>query len=312
VVPTLHLMRTLADILFTKRKARGNIDFDLPESGIVLDDAGRAVDVVRRERLISHRMIEEFMLAANETVAEKFAKMKNVPFVYRAHENPPSEKLESLTDFLKALGITFPGNAETPHPADFNALLESVRGGAYETAVSKIALRTMSKAVYSPENKGHFGLAAPFYCHFTSPIRRYPDLAIHRIIKDFLQNGAAGLKKYGGFAVGAAAQSSERERSAEKAERDVDDLKKAEYMSDKIGNRYTGVIGGVTEWGVFVELPNTVEGMIRAENLPGDGYEHDRRGARLYNGVKSYRIGDTVEIEVAGVNGLKVEFKLAE
>ncbi len=165
---------------------------------------------------------------------------------------------------------------------------------------------------YLPENKGHFGLAAEFYCHFTSPIRRYPDLAIHRIIKDYLNNGEACFKKYRAFAAEASKQSSERERAAEKAERDVDDLKKAEYMADKIGNRYAGIVSGVTEWGIFVELPNTVEGMVRAENLPGDGYEYDRRAVKLSNRIHSYRIGDKAEIEVAAVNGLKVEFKPAE
>ena len=308
--PTLERMEQLAKILFKKRKQRGNIDFEIAESEIVLDETGRATDIRRKPRLISHRIIEEFMLAANETVAERMYRL-DAPFVYRVHEQPPSEKVESLIDFLAALALKFPGDEKKPQPRDFNTLLESVAGGVYETAVSRVALRSMSKACYMPVNKGHFGLAAEYYCHFTSPIRRYPDLAIHRIIKDYLVNGKACFNKYKTFVQEASRKSSDAERSAEKAEREADSLKKAEYMEDKIGLCFNGIISGVTEWGVFVELINTVEGMIRIENLSGDCYAYNPRHMSLTNGVRTYRIGNPLTIEVAAVNGSKIEFREA-
>ncbi|MCL2061620.1 MAG: ribonuclease R [Firmicutes bacterium] len=309
LLPVLQSMRTLAEILHRKRKQRGNIDFDLPEAELILNRDGRCTDVRRRPRYISHKMIEEFMLAANEAAAE-FMYKAAAPFIYRVHEEPPQEKAEDFIAFLSGLGIAFSGDSEKPQPRDFAELLRSVAGGKLEAAVSRTALRTMSKACYMPVNKGHFGLAAQYYCHFTSPIRRYPDLVIHRIMKDFLAVGKECFTKYKAFAAAAANESSERERVAERAERDAEEFKKAEFMASQIGVRYDGIISGVTQRGVFVELPNTCEGMIRVENLPGTGYDFNERQMRLYNKAYSFRIGDPVTVEVASVLGLKAEFSL--
>ena len=257
--------------------------------------------------LKSNQMIEEFMLAANETVAEKYAVAK-IPFVYRGHEVPSAEKLQTLVTFLSALGITFRGDTNNPKPADFAALLSGVDENL-AAVVNRVTLRSMMKASYVPSNMGHFGLAAPYYCHFTSPIRRYPDLAVHRIIKDMMHGG--NPKRFTDFASSVSKQGSEREKVAESAERDVDDLKKAEFMSDKIGEIYDGVISGVTEWGVFVELENSVEGLVRTADLPEGDYFYNRDLMRLDSGSRSYRIGDRIRIKVANVEGSKISFALA-
>ncbi len=307
VVPMLENMERLADLLTYKRKKRGSIEFDLSESRIVLDENGRAIDVTRYPIYKSNKMIEEFMLAANETVAERFARMK-VPFVFRTHEVPSQEKLQALLNFLSAVGVTFRGDVLKPVPADFANLLSSC-GEKLSAVINRVTLRSMMKAAYEPENKGHFGLAAKYYCHFTSPIRRYPDLAIHRIIKDWIKGGESGLKKYAQFAVDASKRGSEREKIAESAERDVDDLKKAEYMSDKIGEEYDGVISGVTEWGVFVELENSVEGLVRIGTLPDGNYVYNRDLLRLDSGTHSYCLGDKMRVRVAAVDGSKITFR---
>ncbi|MCL2375413.1 MAG: ribonuclease R, partial [Firmicutes bacterium] len=308
VFPTLQQLEILSRILFEKRKNRGNIDFDLPESQIILDEKGKTVDVKRRPRLIAHRIIEECMLAANESIAE-FLDQLQAPGVFRVHDNPPQEKVESLGVFLAALAVPFE-SAEAPSPKDFTILLNSVKGTSTELAVSRMALRTMAKANYLPKNGGHFGLASPYYCHFTSPIRRYPDLAIHRIIKDYLLNGKKNFKRFKDWTIEAAKVSSERERAAEKAEREVDELKKAEYMEDKIGEVYTGVISGVSDFGFFVELENTVEGLVRAGSLKGERYNFNDKQMLLTNGAVTYRIGDKIEVKVKAVSNNKVEFEL--
>lgn len=300
----LDEMYKLSQLLLLKRKKRGTIEFDLSESKIVMDENGKVVDVRRYPILKSNGMIEEFMLAANESVAEKFCKMK-VPFVYRGHETPSAEKLQTLVNFLSALGITFRGDMNRPKPADFAALLSGV-DDSVKAVVNRVTLRSMMKASYVPDNIGHFGLAAEFYCHFTSPIRRYPDLAIHRIIKDILHGG--NPKKYTNFVSDVSKHSSEREKLAESAERDVDDLKKAEFMSGKIGEKYDGVISGVTEWGVFVELENSVEGLVRTANLPDGDYVYNRDLMRLDSSQNSYRIGDKMRIVVEGVDGSRINF----
>ena len=300
----LDEMYKLSQLLLLKRKKRGTIEFDLSESKIVMDENGKVVDVKRYPILKSNGMIEEFMLAANESVAEKFCKMK-VPFVYRGHETPSAEKLQTLVNFLSALGITFRGDMNRPKPADFAALLSGV-DDSVKAVVNRVTLRSMMKASYVPDNIGHFGLAAEFYCHFTSPIRRYPDLAIHRIIKDILHGG--NPKKYTNFVSDVSKHSSEREKLAESAERDVDDLKKAEFMSGKIGEKYDGVISGVTEWGVFVELENSVEGLVRTANLPDGDYVYNRDLMRLDSSENSYRIGDKMRIVVEGVDGSRINF----
>ena len=308
LVPMLEEMRVLAELLRSRRTARGNIEFDIPECKIVIDEYGKTKDVVKYEHLVSHRIIEEFMLAANETVAKRYTR-DGFPFVFRAHTPPPPEKTERLLNFTAALGLSFKGNAQNPTPLDFahflSSLDESVAG-----VVNRVTLRSMSKATYEPVNHGHFGLAAPYYCHFTSPIRRYPDLMIHRIIKADLRG--EGVKKFVSVVGEVAKISSERERAAESAERKADDLKKAEFMESKIGCVYTGIVSGVTEWGIFVELDNTVEGLVRTENLPGSGYVYNADLYRLDSPVHSYKLGDTLTVKVAGVNGDRVAFLLAE
>ena len=306
IVPMLRNMEKLADLLFYKRKKRGTIEFDLSESKIVLDERGKAVDVTRYPIYKSNKMIEEFMLAANEAVAERFARLK-APFVFRTHEAPSQEKLETLFNFLSAAGITFRGDRLKPQPIDFANLLESVPE-AIKPVINRVTLRSMMKAAYEPENKGHFGLAAKFYCHFTSPIRRYPDLAIHRIIKDYLRNGESCFKNYALFVAEASKQGSAREKVAESAERDVDDLKKAEYMSGHIGEVYDGVISGVTEWGVFVELENSVEGLVRTAYLDDGNFVYNPELLRLVGSGKSYSLGDPMRVRVFEVDGSKISF----
>ncbi len=232
-----------------------------------------------------------------------------IPFVFRTHETPSQDKLQALLNFLSAVGVTFRGDVLKPVPADFADLLSSC-GEKLSAVINRVTLRSMMKAAYEPENKGHFGLAAKYYCHFTSPIRRYADLAIHRIIKDWLKNGESGLKRYAQFAIDASKRSSEREKIAESAERDVDDLKKAEFMSDKIGKEYDGVISGVTEWGVFVELENSVEGLVRIGSLPDGNYVYNRDLIRLDSGSHSYCLGDKMRVRVYSVDGSKISFRL--
>ncbi len=307
IADMLDVAAELARILNAKRMARGSVEFDIEESEIIMGEGGKVVDVKKRSRLFSHKLIEEFMLAANETVAEHFQKRK-VPFVYRVHEIPPAEKVESLNDFLGPLGLKI---ADKPKPVDYAHLIENL-DESVKGVVNRVALRSMSKAAYKPECLGHFGLAAEYYCHFTSPIRRYPDLVIHRIIKYILHGGKEADKKYGEFVRYAAIVSSEREKVADDAERKVDDLLKAKFMQDKIGEEFDAVISGVTEWGLFAELPNSVEGMIRVESLPGGGYDFDPKRLLVKNQSRSFKLGDTVRIKVLAVNFDKVAFALAE
>lgn len=308
--PMLDDLKALADARTRFRLSRGAISFDLRESLIKIDSAtGRATDVSEYPKYVSNRIIEECMLIANEAVAERFTET-GCPFVYRVHAAPPPEKLEAFIDYLSALGITFKGGAH-PQPKDFAELMESL-DPSVRPAVSRVALRTMSKAEYKTQDLGHFGLAAPYYCHFTSPIRRYPDLAIHRIIKDWLDGGESRLGRYADFVKEVARTSSFCEREAEAVERETDELKKAEFMSDKIGREYEGTVSGVTEWGLFVELDNTVEGLIRTETLPGGGYNFNERLMRTDNRTHSFRIGDRVKIRVDGVRDGKVAFTLKE
>jgi len=297
-------MEELEQILHNKRIKRGAIDFDFQESKIILDENGKPVEIKPYEREIANRIIEEFMLVCNETIAEHFF-WANVPFVYRIHEDPDSEKLEKFNDFVHNLGYIVRWSAEV-HPKQLQEVIEKVKGKKEETVVSTLLLRSLKQARYSPECSGHFGLAARYYCHFTSPIRRYPDLMIHRVIKAYL-NGRLDDKSYKklvGTVDYAAVQSSEMERVAQEAEREVDDLKKAQYMSERIGEEYDGIVSSVTSFGMFVELENTIEGLVHISALTDDYYVYDEKFLSLIGErtKKIYKLGDEVRIRVDRVN----------
>ncbi|BDR65990.1 ribonuclease R [Clostridium tetani] len=309
-------MEELCKVLYKKRINRGAIDFDFEECKIILDEDGKPVDIKPYEREIANRMIEEFMLVCNETIAE-YMFWSNIPFVYRIHEEPDLEKLQHFNEFVYNLGYTIKYSKEV-HPKSLQQVVEKVRGKKEEAVINTLLLRSLKQAKYSPECIGHFGLAARYYCHFTSPIRRYPDLIIHRIIKEYIKNGISEkrVKKLEGEVSSASIQSSEMERLAEEAEREVDDLKKAEYMSERIGEVYNGIISSVTAFGLFVELPNTVEGLIHISTLLDDYYVYDERGLRLVGEKtkKMYRLGDEVKIKVEKVDldSYEIYFELLE
>ncbi|MFC0906479.1 ribonuclease R [Clostridium sp. MT-14] len=304
LVDTFKLMEELCRILNRKRKIRGAIDFDFEECKITLDSLGVPVKIEPYERGISNRIIEEFMLVCNETIAEHMF-WTSIPFVYRIHEDPDEEKLMRFNEFVHNLGYAVKWGQEI-HPKALQDIIEKVRGKKEETVVSTLLLRSMKQARYSPECVGHFGLAARYYCHFTSPIRRYPDLIIHRIIKEFI-NGKLNeirIKKLAKEVEYASRQSSDTERLAQDAEREVDDLKKAEYMSKRIGEEYDGIVSSVTNFGMFVELPNTVEGLIHISTLEDDYYLYDEKHLSLM-GEKTrniYKLGDEVKIRVLKVD----------
>lgn len=299
----------LARILMKRREKRGAIDFDFPEAKIILNNDGDVVDIVQYERRISNRIIEEFMLITNETVAEHFFWL-NMPFVYRVHETPAHEKIETLNKFISTFGYVIKGDLESVHPKALQGIIEQIHGKTEEKAISTIMLRSLKQARYSPECVGHFGLAAQYYSHFTSPIRRYPDLQIHRIIKEFL-NGKISQKRQDQLAQivdYASTQSSEREREAELAERDVKDIYKARYMEDRVGEEFVGIVSSVTSFGMFIELDNTVEGLVRLADMSDDYYIFDENTFTILGErtKKMYRIGDVVKIKVEKVN---VDFK---
>lgn len=295
------LMEDLCEILNKKRIGRGAIDFDFEESKIILDDTGKPVDIKPYERAIANRIIEEFMLVCNETIAEHMF-WANVPFVYRVHEDPDEEKLMVFNEFVHNLGYIVRWSKEV-HPKALQEVLEKVKGRKEETVVSTLLLRSMMQARYAPECTGHFGLAAKYYCHFTSPIRRYPDLIIHRIIKEHINGEISDkrAKKLESEVDYASKQSSDMERVAQEAEREVDDLKKAEYMSERIGMVFDGIISSVTNFGMFVELQNTIEGLIHISSLDDDYYVYDEKHLSLIGErtKKMYRLGDEVKIKVA-------------
>lgn len=301
---TFKNMEELCGILYKKRIQRGAIDFDFEECKIILNDMGKPVDIKPYERAIANRIIEEFMLVCNETIAEHMFWTK-IPFVYRIHEDPDEEKLQRFNEFVYNLGYVIKKTKEI-HPRALQEIIEKVKGEKEETVVSTLLLRSMMQAKYYPECVGHFGLAARYYCHFTSPIRRYPDLIIHRIIKEHI-NGKIDekeSKKLKSAVEYASVQSSERERAAQEAEREVDDLKKAEYMSERIGKEYSGMVSSVTNFGMFVELPNTIEGLVHISSLLDDYYVYDEEhlsliGERTKN---VYKLGDEVRIKVDKVD----------
>ena len=313
------LMAELAHILENKRKENGYLDLDIPESKVTLNKNGYAIDVSKYEIKFSNTIIEQFMLTANEVVAEKFYWLE-APFIYRVHEAPEEDKISELNTFLYNFGYKIKGSKENIHPKAFSTILEDIKGKETETVISNLILRTLKVARYEAENKGHFGIAGKYYCHFTSPIRRYPDLYIHRIISKYLENNYLLKDEYKEeqreIAVKYAEKSSEREKIAQKAERESIDLKKAEYMENKIGEIYEGVISGVTNFGLFVELENTVEGLIRFENLGNEYFIYDEQHKQLIGEHTKtvYKMGDKITIQVieANKNLKKVAFAKTE
>lgn len=301
------LMEELAKILKDKRTKAGSLDLDVPESKILLDKNGVAIDVKKYEISFANEIIEQFMLIANEVVAEKFFWLE-APFIYRVHEEPDIDKINELNKFLFNLGYKIKANKENIHPTAFASVLEQVKGKPEERVVSNLILRTLKVARYESENKGHFGIASKYYCHFTSPIRRYPDLFIHRIISKYIENNynisEQQIEKYNSLATKYSETSSEREKIAQKVERDSIDIKKAEYMQSKIGEEYEGIISNITSFGVFVELENTVEGLIRFENLGKEFFVYDENRKTLIGEQTKtiYNIGDKIKIQVIEAN----------
>lgn len=318
--PRLHkmlgTMNELADILRKKRKAEGSLDFDFPEAKIKLSENGKPISIEKYEITVSNQIIEEFMLAANRTVSEHMYWL-NKPMMYRVHEAPDAEKLANFAKMAYNLGYTVHG-LNNPHPKELQRVLESCKGKPEERVLSTMMLRSMMKAKYSENNLGHFGLNAKFYCHFTSPIRRYPDLVVHRLLKELSETGitAESEKKWNKFLPEAAENCSITERRAEEAERDVDDIKKAEYMKQFIGERFEGYISGVTGFGIFVELDNTVEGLVHISSLRDDYYVYDEKLLTLTgeHTKRVFRLGDSVWVECVGANpeARQIDFELAE
>ena len=286
MVDEFKMSEELARILMKRRERRGSIDFDFPEAKIILNKDGEVVDIKHYERRISNRIIEEFMLISNETIAEHYFWL-GLPFVYRVHETPSAEKMEQLSKFVATFGYTIKGDLEDVHPKALQAIVENIKGKREEEAISTILLRSLKQARYEPTCLGHFGLAAKYYCHFTSPIRRYPDLQIHRIIKEQLNNKINQKRQdqLSNIVEYASTQSSERERAAELAERDVHDYYKACYMADKVGQEFEGTISSVTNFGMFVELENTIEGLVRLANMADDYYIYDDMTYTIIGGM---------------------------
>lgn len=306
-VPMFDLMKELADILRERRKKRGSIDFDFPESKIILDEKGRPVDIKPYERNAATKIIEDFMLMANETIAEDYF-WQELPFLYRTHDYPDPEKMKRLGTFINNFGYTIRTQNGEVHPKELQKLLDKIEGTPEEALISRLTLRSMKQAKYTTVCTGHFGLAANYYTHFTSPIRRYPDLQIHRIIKENLRRGLSDRRfaYYDSILPEVAVQCSSMERRADEAERETDKLKKCEYMSKRIGKEYDGVISGVTNWGLYVELPNTVEGLIRVNDLTGDYFVFDEEHMELVGEMtrKSYKLGQKIRVQVADTDKL--------
>ncbi len=301
LVPMFELMRELAAILREKRKKRGSIDFDFPESKIILDKQGRPVEIRPYERNVATKIIEDFMLIANETVAEHFHWME-LPFVYRTHDNPDPEKISKLSTFIRNFGYSIRSRQEEIHPKELQKLLAKIEDTPEEALISRLMLRSMKQAKYTINCTGHFGLACQYYCHFTSPIRRYPDLQIHRIIKEQIRGklNEKRIEHYNEILPEVAKHSSEMERRADEAERETDKLKKVEFMEGHIGEIYEGVISSITAWGVYVELPNTIEGMIHVSMLPGDYFYYDDETYEMVGQATDirYKLGQTLRVRV--------------
>lgn len=318
LIPMFELMYELAGILRERRFKRGSIDFDFAESKIILDPKGRPLDVKIYERNNAHRIIEEFMLAANQTVAEEYFWLE-LPFVYRTHEVPDVEKIATLNAFVSNFGYTVRVGADDEiHPKEIQKLIKNVDGTPEEALISRLALRSMKQAKYTVSCEGHFGLAMKYYCHFTSPIRRYPDLQIHRIIKENIHGKLADkrVEHYNQILPEVTAEASRLERRAEDAEREVEKMKKAEYMEQFVGETFEGIISGVTTWGMYVELPNTIEGMVRVADIPGDYYYFEEESYQMIGERthKVYKLGQSVRVTVDAVDKIlrTIDFVLAE
>ena len=305
ILPMLEDMEELRQILGEKRRKRGSVNFDLPESKIILDENGKPIDIKPYEKSIATNMIEEFMLVCNEIIAEN-SFWQEMPFMYRSHQEPDEDKLEKMEQFLRGFGYYLRKKDGEIHPRELQKVLQKAEETDEERIITRMVLRSMMQARYTAENGGHFGLAAKYYCHFTSPIRRYPDLEIHRMIKKMLHGeldekaSAYYRRKMPDWAK----HCSKQERVAEDAERDTDALKKVEFMEDKVGQIYEGIISGVTNWGIYVELPNTIEGMVALSQMDDDYYEFDEKKMLVFGKrtKKSYRLGDKVIVSVAKVD----------
>lgn len=317
ILPMLEDMEELRQILGEKRRKRGSVNFDLPESKIILDENGKPIDIKPYEKSIATNMIEEFMLVCNETIAEN-SFWQEMPFMYRSHQEPDEDKLEKMEQFLRGFGYYLRKKDGEIHPRELQKVLQKAEETDEERIITRMVLRSMMQARYTEENGGHFGLAAKYYCHFTSPIRRYPDLEIHRMIKKMLHGeldekaSAYYRRKMPDWAK----HCSKQERVAEDAERDTDALKKVEFMEDKVGQIYEGIISGVTNWGIYVELPNTIEGMVALSQMDDDYYEFDEKKMLVFGKrtKKSYRLGDKVVVSVAKVDRMMgtIDFAFAE
>lgn len=306
-IEDFKLMEELAKILKQKREGAGSLDLDIPESKVILDKNGFAIDIEKYKIYFANEIIEQFMLTANEIVAEKFYWLE-APFIYRVHEEPDTEKVNALNKFLFNFGYKIKSNKEKVYPKAFAEVIEKVKGREEEMVVSNLILRTLKVARYESENKGHFGIASKYYCHFTSPIRRYPDLFIHRIISKYIDNSyilnEKNLEKYKEQATKYSQTSSEREKIAQKVEREAIAIKKTEYMQNKIGKEYEGIVSGITAFGMFVELENTVEGLIKFEDLGNEYFIYNDENKTLIgeNSKKIYKIGDKIKIKVIYAN----------
>ena len=310
-------MEELAIILKNRRMENGYLNLDIPESKIELDIDGRVTNITKYETTFAHEIIEQFMLTANETIAEKFFWLE-APFIYRVHEEPDIEKVQELNKFLFNFGLKIKANKDNIYPKEFAKILEEVKGKEEEKVVSNLVLRTLKVARYEEKNKGHFGIASKYYCHFTSPIRRYPDLFIHRVISKYLEENYCVspkfIEKYRQEAEARSKQASEREKVATQVEREAEDIKKAEYMESKIGEEYEGIVSSITPFGMFVELENTVEGLIRFERLGNEYFIYDEEKKQLIGERTNtiYKIGDKVKIRVANSSKLlrQIDFEI--
>ena len=315
LVPMFKLMAELSRILREKRTQRGSIDFDFPETKMILDENGKPIEIKPYDRNVATKIIEDFMLLANETVAEDYF-WQEIPFVYRTHESPDEDKIKKLATFIHNFGHSMHISNKEVRPKEIQKLLAKVEGTAEDALISRLALRSMKQAKYTPENTGHFGLAASYYCHFTSPIRRYPDLQIHRIIKENLRGRMNEERRdhYDKILTEVAKRSSQRERLAEEAERETVKLKKVEYMSARIGEEFEGVISSITKWGIYVELPNTIEGLIHVTNLYDDHYNYIEDSYEMVgeHTGKTYKLGQTVTVRVIGTSKVErtIDFEL--